>query len=319
MGVVMLDRESVDVASALSAADAACYGAKDHGRNRVQVYETGDKALIQRQGEAHKVAQIRNALEENRFILSYQPVVAVARPGELELHMEILVRMLGSNGEIISPGEFIPAAERYNLMSAVDRWVVSATLKWLSEHHASMGEFGMCAINLSGQSVGDERFLEFLLHELREFSPPPGILCFEVTETAAVANLASASEFIRKVKQQGCSFALDDFGSGMSSFAYLKNLPVDYLKIDGNFVKDMVKDPVDYAMVEAIHRVGSVMGIKTIAEFVENLDILNSLREIGVDYAQGYGICKPRLLSEHPNGIRPAVSAENGIRSSKQG
>ena len=182
--------------------------------------------------------------------------------------------------------------------------MVTETLAWLSVNYADMGSFGMCAINLSGQSVGDERFLEFLLQKMQEFSPPAGILCFEVTETAAVANLARASEFIHRVKDRGCSFALDDFGSGMSSFAYLKNLPVDYLKIDGNFVKDMANDPVDYAMVEAIHRVGSVMGIKTIAEFVENQDILKCLREIGVDYAQGYGICKPRSLSERLDGLR---------------
>lgn len=302
MGVVMINSETIDSTHAMSVADAACYAAKEKGRNRVHVYEVGDKELAQRQGEMQRVSQIRNALEKNLFSLHYQPIVSVVEPGELGRHMEILVRMHSSAGDIISPGAFIPAAERYNLMSAVDKWVVTETLSWLSVNHRCLGKFDTCAINLSGQSVGDDAFLDFLLQQLNEFAPPPGLLCFEVTETAAVANLARASEFIRKIKERGCYFALDDFGSGMSSFAYLKNLPIDYLKIDGNFVKGMVHDPVDYAMVEAIHRVGSVMGIKTIAEFVESHEILNCLRTIGVDFAQGYGICQPRPLDERIGG-----------------
>lgn len=298
IGVVMINADIVTSAHAMSVADSACYVAKEKGRNRIHVYEVGDKELALRHGEMHQVEQIRVALEEDRFVLSYQPIVSLAAPTDTGRHMEILLRMRAQNGELISPGVFIPAAERYNLMSSVDRWVVTETFKWLVRQNGALGQLEMCAINLSGQSVGDEQFLDFLLSKLDEYALPQGILCFEVTETAAIANLARASRFIRKIKDRGHHFALDDFGSGMSSFQYLRNLPVDYLKIDGNFVKDMTHDQVDYAMVEAIHRVGRVMGIKTIAEFVENQEILACLRNIGVDYAQGYGIAAPRLLEE---------------------
>ncbi len=298
IGVVMINADIATSSHAMSVADTACYVAKERGRNRVHVYEAGDKELALRHGEIRQVEQIRAALEENRFALSYQPIVDLAAPADIGRHMEILLRMRAGNGEMISPGVFIPAAERYNLMSSVDRWVVTETLKWLASQNNTLGQLEMCAINLSGQSVGDEQFLDFLLSRLDEFALPAGMLCFEVTETAAIANLARASHFIRKIKDRGHHFALDDFGSGMSSFQYLRNLPVDYLKIDGNFVKDMTHDPVDYAMVEAIHRVGRVMGIKTIAEFAENQEILACLRDIGVDYAQGYGIAAPRPLEE---------------------
>lgn len=298
LGMVMIDADIGSSAHAMSVADSACYAAKEKGRNRVHVYEVGDKELALRRGEIHQIEQIRIALEENQFALSYQPIVRVCAPTEIGRHVEILLRMRATNGDLIGPGVFIPAAERYNLMSSIDRWVVTETLQWLHRQKGALGQLEMCAINLSGQSVGDEQFLNFLLRQLDEHALPEGLLCFEITETAAIANLARASHFIRKIKERGHHFALDDFGAGMSSFHYLRNLPVDFLKIDGNFVKDMTHDRVDYAMVEAIHRVGQVMGIKTIAEFVENQDILACLREIGVDYAQGYGIAKPCLLEE---------------------
>lgn len=298
IGVVMIDADIVSSAHAMSVADSACYAAKEKGRNRVNVYEVGDQELALRHGEMHQVEQIRMALEENRFVLCYQPIVSLSAPTEIGRHMEILLRMRAANGELIAPGVFIPAAERYNLMSSVDRWVVTETLQWLHRQEGALGQLETCAINLSGQWVGDEQFLNFLLRQLDEYALPEGLLCFEITETAAIANLARASHFIRKIKERGHYFALDDFGTGMSSFHYLRNLPVDFLKIDGNFVKDMTHDRVDYAMVEAIHRVGRVMGIKTIAEFVENQEILACIRAIGVDYAQGYGIAKPSLLEE---------------------
>ena len=315
MGVVMINRDIIDSTYAMGVADTACYVAKEKGRNRIHLYEVGDKELAQRHGEMQQVVQVREALAEHGFTLYYQPIVSLMAPQDLQRHMEILVRMRGVNGEPISPGAFIPAAERYHLMSAVDKAVVIETFKWLGCQYGALGQLDMCAINLSGQSVGDDQFLEFLLRALDEYALPAGILCFEVTETAAIANLARASQFIGKIKDRGHHFALDDFGSGMSSFRYLRNLPVDYLKIDGNFVKDMAHDKVDYAMVEAIHRVGRVMGIKTIAEFVENREVLVCLGDIGIDYAQGYGIAEPRPLQDRPTQetltetTRPRVNA----------
>jgi EAL domain-containing protein (putative c-di-GMP-specific phosphodiesterase class I) len=194
---------------------------------------------------------------------------------------------------------FIPAAERYNLMLAIDKWVVCHTFDWLVARGFKDGGAMSCAINLSGQSFGDDAFLEFMLQQFDTRPIPQGSVCFEITETAAIANLNKARRFISSLREKGCRFALDDFGSGMSSYAYLKNLEVDYLKIDGVFVKDMVNDAVDYAMVESINRIGHVMGLKTIAEFVESDAILEKLREMGVDYAQGYGIHKPEPLQNY--------------------
>jgi EAL domain-containing protein (putative c-di-GMP-specific phosphodiesterase class I) len=242
------------------------------------------------------VSRIKEALDKNLFELWAQPIVPVETPWMQNVHMEVLLRMQGNEGALVNPGAFIPAAERFGLMPELDRWVVRQTLACLDRHASRFTALEFCCINLSGQSITDDKFLDFLLEQFAAYPSVVGRLCFEITETAAVANLSRASQFMRRLKTAGCRFALDDFGSGMSSFAYLKNLPVDFLKIDGNFVRDMVNDRVDYAMVEAIHRVGSVMGIQTVAEFVENEDILACLKDIGVDFAQGYGICKPGPL-----------------------
>ena len=308
IGLVEITAGSGNSASVLSAADTACYAAKDKGRNRVQVYSPGDVEMAERHGEMHWVARIAKAFEENRFRLHYQPIVLagesepaiphgprpVADRGAVQ-HFEILLRMLDEENNLVLPGSFIPAAERYNLMVEIDRWVVSNVFNWLLAHSERPV---ICAINLSGQSVNDDRFLAFLIDQIKGSRVTPQQVCFEITETAAISNLTKASNFIKTIKSLGCSFSLDDFGSGMSSFAYLKNLPVDYLKIDGSFVRDMVNDPIDHAMVESINNIGHVMGIETIAEFVENQAILEKLRAIGVDYAQGYGIAKPSPLEE---------------------
>ena len=295
IGLVAITPDSGNLASMLSAADTACYAAKDKGRNRVQVYSPDDLEMAERHGEMHWVARIAKAFEEERFQLYYQPIVSIQSMEHEQQHFEVLLRMHDENQALVPPGAFLPAAERYNMMVEIDRWVVNNVFGWLLAH---ADRPVICAVNLSGQSVNDDRFLAFLIDKVKSSGVTPGKLCFEITETAAISNLAKASNFIRTVKSLGCSFSLDDFGSGMSSFSYLKNLPVDYLKIDGSFVRDMVNDPIDCAMVESINHIGHVMGIKTIAEFVENQAILEKLITIGVNFAQGYTIAKPSPLKD---------------------
>ncbi len=299
IGLVEITEGGGSAARLLSAADTACYAAKDGGRNRVQIYQPDDVEMARRHGEMHWVARIAKAFEEERFILYCQPIVPL-HGDEEEEHFEILIRLVDEDGKMIPPNSFIPAAERYNLMRSVDRWVVANTFNWLV---ANPGRNVVCSINLSGQSIGDEQFLHYIFNQFKGTGVPPRQVCFEITETAAIANLSKAADFIGELKAIGCRFSLDDFGSGLSSFSYLKNLPVDYLKIDGIFVKDMAHVGVDLAMVEAINNVGHVMGIKTIAEYVENEAILDKLRGIGVDYAQGFGIAMPRPLVNFPQTI----------------
>lgn len=302
IGMVAVEADSRDLATLLSTADAACYTAKNKGRNRIQVFQHDDVELVQLHGEMEWVARITKAFEEDRLRLYYQNIQPVGHAVDEGEHYEILLRMEGENGELIPPGAFIPAAERYNLMPSLDRWVIRSTFKTYQRFAASQPPHCLdtISINLSAHTLMDEYFLEFVRDQLRAYQVPPCVICFEITETAVIANLQSATALIRELRAVGCRFALDDFGSGMSSFAYLKNLDVDYLKIDGAFVRDMVNDNVDYAMVEAINRVGHVMGLQTIAEFVENDAILEKLRELGVDYAQGYGIHKPAPFVREP-------------------
>lgn len=292
IGIVEIVAHSQSNANILSLADSACFLAKEEGRNRIHVYHQNDEDLARQQGEMQWVSRIQQALEHNLLEIYCQRIVPVGRSHQGTGHVEVLVRMIGENGEIIPPGAFIPAAERYNLMSELDRWVIDHTFAWLSENRKSMERL-ITTINISGQSLGDEHFLDYLIAMLSNYGIAPHSVCFEITETAAVGNLSSAVNFIKDLKSLGCKFALDDFGSGMSSFTYLKNLPVDYLKIDGSLVKDIATDAVNFSMVEAINRVGRVMGLQTIAEFVENQAILEKLEQIGVDYAQGFGIAKP--------------------------
>ncbi len=296
IGLVPITATSENLAAVLRAADGACYAAKEMGRNRIHLYHEGDADLARRRGEMQTVGQINRALEADRFHLVFQPIAPIVCHTHEGAHYELLLRMADEKGRNLLPGAFLPAAERYNLSMKLDRWVISTAFEWLDKYPDHLQQLSLCAINLSGLSLGDEEFLTFITRAFQERRILPQKVCFEVTETAAIANLSSAIRFLKVLKDLGCRIALDDFGSGISSFAYLKNLPVDFLKIDGMFVKDIVDDPVDLAMVKSIHDIGRAMGKLTIAEYVENHAILGKLREIGIDYAQGFDIGRPQPI-----------------------
>ena len=300
IGIVEITSDTPTVASVMSAADVACYSAKDLGRNRVQLYKPDD--VPARHREMHWVSKLSRACDESRFELFYQPIVPIGSgvTGHEREHFELMLRLRDESGALVTPAEFIPAAERYNVMPAIDRWVVRQALDRLVHRTESGIKPFTIAVNLSGTSLNDERFLEYLIAELSGNDLVAGAMCFEITETAAIANLGSVVYFMRELKARGCHFALDDFGSGLSSFMYLKTLPVDYLKIDGQFVENVTRDRVDRSMVEAISQVGKTMGIQTIAERVESPEVLAELARLGIGYAQGFHIAKPRSTQEFP-------------------
>ena len=297
IGLVPITRDSGGLTEVLSAADSACYIAKDRGRNRIHIYQPDDRAFAQRRGEMQWVHRLRQGLENNSFDLYCQAIVPL-REGKKPsgTFHEILVRV--QDEDLVLPAAFIPAAERYHLMPSIDRWVIRTVFSMLEKYQAREPGPALFAINLSGQSLGDEKFLEFVMQQFAQRRVDPHSICFEITETAAIANLTRARDFIARFKHMGCRFALDDFGSGLSSFGYLKSLTVDYLKIAGDFVESMIGDPLHRAMVEAINQVGHVMGLITVAESVENEATLRKLGEMGVDYAQGIGIDIPKPLHQ---------------------
>ena len=273
----------------------ALYMAKERGRNRVHALTHDDKDLADQRQEMNWVSHLTQAIEEKRFILYFQSIKPIQNQSQGK-HFEILVRLRDKNDYIISPGQFIPAAERYSLMSSIDELVIKGVFLFLAENQNRQDEIELCSINLSATSLGREDFHHFVIEKFSESKFPAHKICFEITESAAISNLDSAIEFIESLSSLGCQIALDDFGTGMSSFGYLKRLPVNYLKIDGSFVKEIHTDLTSRSMVRAIADVGKEMGMRTIAEFVENKEILKVLTDLGVDYAQGYHIDKPQPL-----------------------
>lgn len=297
IGVVSINHETKDITEAFKQADAACYAAKESGRNRVFVYQETDIAVSARKNELDWANDSLEAIKQDRMALFAQVITPIGKQKNKKLRYEILVRQFSTKGKQISPVQFLPALERYNLATKLDSWVISSTFNFLQSHADEIVDIEYFAINLSGQSLCSVQVYNLIVQFLDSETIPPSKIVFEITETVAIANITDATNFINSLKQYGCRFALDDFGSGMSSFAYLKKLPVDYLKIDGLFVKDIDEDPIDYAMVKSINEVGQLMGLETIAEFVENEAILQKLKDINVNCAQGYGLGKPQPLA----------------------
>ncbi|WP_051235200.1 putative bifunctional diguanylate cyclase/phosphodiesterase [Marinimicrobium agarilyticum] len=292
IGLVPISPDTPDVEHLLKSVDIACYIAKENGRNRVHLSSDKDEAQRERLGQMQWIHRVRSALAEDRLFLEAQRIVPV-REGESALCYEVLVRLRTETGEVVPPGVFLPAAERFGAVHQIDRWVVREVMRQLARHPAHLAELQSCHINLSGGSLDQVDFGPFVIDALREFDIPPEKICFEITETAAVNNLAEALNFMELLGDLGCQFALDDFGTGLSSFSYLRRLPVHCLKIDGVFVRDIVEDETDRAMVRAINEIGQTLGKHTVAEFVETDEALEWLRRIGVDGAQGYGIHRP--------------------------
>ena len=298
IGAVEIDGSGKTFSDLMREADLSCYAAKDHGRNRIHIYREEDQELIERHSEMQWVERLHKGLESNRFVL-YGQYIQPLPADQQTRHLEILIRYIDHNGSVIPPGAFLPSAERYNLAPKLDQWVLTNVLendKFVALLQADPNL--RVNINLSGLTVDDPAMTNFITQLIQKHQLPPKSLCFEITETAAVVDLAATSHFIRTMRLLGCEFALDDFGIGVSSFAYLKNLPVDYLKIDGSFVRDIDKNPVNEALVSAINHIGHVMHIKTVAEFVENEIILQKLKAAGVDYAQGFHIHTPCPLDD---------------------
>jgi diguanylate cyclase (GGDEF)-like protein len=282
----------------INTADMACKKAKESGRDNVQIFDVSSEIITQKRDEITWVNKLNTAIEEGHFVLFKQKIVPIGKTQEKGDHFEILIRMMANDGSLLPPSDFIPIAERYYLGARLDKWVVNAVIEWFLAHPAELDKLSMCSINFSGQSVGNKGIRKFIINKLHATNFPTEKLCFEITETAAVTDLSNAHLLIDELRALGCKFSLDDFGSGLSSFAYLKDLPVDIIKIDGSFIQDMMSNNVNVATVEAINGVAKAVGKQTIAEFVESAETLQELEKIGVDFAQGYHFHKPEPLKD---------------------
>jgi diguanylate cyclase (GGDEF)-like protein len=307
IGVVPIDRDSTDSAAAMNAADSACYLAKESGRNKVQIAHLGNHRLQVRHGQMQWLSRLNNAFTDNRFTLYFQPIVPCASTARHDKYVEILLRMIDDDGSIIAPGVFLPTAEKYNLAQNLDRWVIEHAMSWLARESACSHWPIRIAINLSAQSVGNQAMVNYIIEQAELKGINPGQVCFEITETAVTANLTAATGFMLTLRACGFRFSLDDFGNGLSSFAYLKMMPVDYLKIDGAFVRDFMFDPVDRTMVRAINELGHLLGKQTIAKYVESLEVVDELKKMGIDHIQGYVYSQPQSLDDFAQVLGPRM------------
>jgi diguanylate cyclase (GGDEF)-like protein len=307
IGIVLIDEHTQGIASAMSAADAACYIAKESGRNRVQIAHLGDNRMQQRQGEMQWASRLIQALADGRFTLFYQPIVSCAGGVSRERHIEILLRMVEEDGTLARPGTFLPAAEKYNLAVQIDRWVISKAMEWQAQHTTTAQLPPTITINLSGQTLRTPEMLKFIIDVAEDSGALPKHIIFEISENKAITSLPSTTNFMLTLRGYGFRFSLDRFGNGLSTFTYLKKLPIDYLKIDGTFVRDIIADPVAYAMVRSLNELGQLLGKETIAEYVESMDIADELRKIGINYAQGCAYATPAPLSNFVPAVVPRL------------
>lgn len=296
MGIVPVNQKNTDASQILSKADTLCFIAKEEGRGRVYIYQEKDQKFEDETAQYNCLSNIYKALDKQLFRLYVQEILPINNKTHDGQCFEVLIRMEDENNNTIYPNHFLPTAERFNLITRLDKWVIQESLKRLSQESKNLQQLSLCCINLSAQSITDNRLVCYIKENLERYGIPPNKICFEITETGVIANLDRAIDFIGQIRTLGCSFSLDDFGSGMSSFAYLKDLPVDFVKISGTFVKDMIKQPVNREVVKAINHVSQILGKKTVAEFVENAHVLQMIKELGVDFAQGYGIGKPKPM-----------------------
>ncbi len=316
IGVAQLSAKSETIESSLAAANIACVVAKDRGRDRVALYRHTDALILHGRERMQSVESVQQALRNDEFLLYCQLIKPLTTATKTS-HFEILLRGIGDQGNPLAPNEFMPHAERNRLMPAIDRWVITHSLEMLADFGSRLAkEKSFFAINLSGQSICDNSFLNFVIGELARTGVPTTAVCFEVTETTAILNMKRAKQFMSALREKGCRFSLDDFGSGLSSFSYLKTLPIDFLKIDGQFVREIAEDPVSNAMVAAINQMSHAMGLKTIAEYVESRAIKTQLSSLGVDYGQGFGIARPKPLADQlaslSKRVKPIHEARRG-------